>query len=35
MKLFVMTQAALMEQGHSQRAAYKLVEEEFRKSAST
>ena len=32
-KLFVMAQVALMEQGHNRKTAYKLVEEHFRKSA--
>ena len=31
-KLFVLTQAALMEKGHSSKAAYKIVESEFSKA---
>ena len=32
MKLFVLTQAALMEKGHSRKAAYNIVEAEFNKA---
>ena len=31
-KLFVLTQAALIEKGHTQKQAYKIVEEEFSKA---
>ena len=31
-KLFVLTQAALMEQGHSRKDAYSIVETEFNKA---
>jgi len=31
-KLFVLAQAALIEKGHTQKQAYKIVEEEFSKA---